>query len=445
MCSEALVDRPERVDPAERPTLRLRELEREIRELAAHIAAATCRWLCLIAEFDERRGWAVDGIVSCAHWLSWRCSIGLGTAREHVRVARALHNLPLVREAFSRGELSYCKVRALTRIATPQTERQLLELARHATGAQLEKVVRGYRRAQRATLDRATAAHERRYVSWDWDEDGSLRFEGRLSADDGALFLQALEAAEGPALMGAGATEISAETPVRGTPFQRRADALATLARTALAAGTRERQGGDPVEVVVHVDAHTLISDEITDRSELDRGPALAPETARRLGCDAALTRIIEKDGTPLTISRRARTIPPALRRALRARDHGCQFPGCTNSRYLHAHHIHHWARGGPTILSNLIQLCSYHHRLVHEGGFRVERAGRRKIRFRRPDGREIPSAGPVKRATGPGLRHQHRNHGLSIDQRTCTPRSAGDKLDYDIAVEGLLRVAPPP
>jgi hypothetical protein len=413
--------------------------------LGAHIAAATCRWLCLIGEFDERRGWAVDGIISCAHWLSWRCSIGLGTAREHVRVARALRDLAQVRERFSRGELSYCKVRAISRIATSETESQLLELARHATGAQLEKVVRGCRIAQRATREQSQRAHERRYVAWSWDADGSLRFEGRLPADEGALLLRALEAAEGPALMGAGPAEISAETPIRGTPFQRRADALATVARAALAAPEAERHGGDPVELVVHVDADTLGSERIVERSELEHGPALAPETARRLGCDAALTRIIERDGRPLSISRRNRTIPPALKRALRSRDHGCQFPGCTNTRYMHAHHIHHWGKGGPTKLENLVQLCSYHHRLVHEGGFQVERAGRRKIRFRRPDGREIRPAGPSKPARGWGLRQQHRSRGLNIGPNTCTPKSAGDKLDYEIAVEGLLRRAPPP
>jgi hypothetical protein len=423
----------------------LSQLEEEIRELGAHIAAATCRWLCLIAEFDDRRGWAVDGIVSCAHWLSWRCSIGLGTAREHVRVARELRDLALVREAFSRGELSYCKVRAITRIATPGTESQLVELARHATGAQLEKVVRGYRSAQRATVERAQESHERRYVAWSWDEDGSLRFEGRLPAEEGALLLSALEAAEGPPLMAAGAPEVTAKTPVRGTPFQRRADALATVVRMALAAEQLERQGGDPVELVVHVDAQTLASERIVESSEFERGLSLAPETARRLGCDAALTRIIERDGKPLSVSRRTRSIPPALRRALRSRDHGCRFPGCTNTRYLHAHHIHHWASGGPTKLENLIQLCSYHHRLVHEGGFQVELAGRRKIRFRRPDGREIPLVGSCKPATGASLTHQHRSRGLRINANSCTPRSAGDKLDYDIAVEGLFRKAAPP
>lgn len=245
--------------------------------------------------------------------------------------------------------------------------------------------------------------------------------------------------------MGAGAPEISAATPVCGTPFQRRADALATVARTALAAQELERHGGDPVELVVHVDAQTLDSDRVVERSELERGPALAPETARRLGCDAALTRIIERDGKPLTVSRRTRTIPPALKRALRSRDHCCRFPGCTNTRYLHAHHIHHWARGGPTAIGNLVALCSYHHRLVHEGGFQVELVGRGKVRFRRPDGREIALTGPCRPATGAGLEHQHRRRGMTITSNTCTPRAAGDKLDYDIAVEGLFRRAAPP
>lgn len=420
----------------------LRELERQIRELNAHIAAATCQWLLLVGEFDQRRGWALDGINSCAHWLSWRCSIGLATAREHVRVARRLNDLPLVCAAFARGDLSYCKVRAITRIATPEMEARLVELARHATGAQLEKVVRGCRRAQRATLGQARRAHERRYVSWDWDHDGSLRFEGRLPAEDGALLLAALEAAEGPDLMGPGPAEISAETPVGGNPYERRADALATVARCALAMSEARRAGGDPVELVVHVDAVTLAAERVSERSELQEGPTLAPETARRLACDAALVRIAERDGRPLSISRRARTIPPALRRALRSRDDGCRFPGCTHHRYLHAHHIHHWAKGGQTNLDNLVQLCSYHHRLVHEGGFQVEHAGRRTIRFRRPDGRLIPPAGPCKPAAGPDLRCRNHARGLTIDQDTCAPLSAGDKLDYNIAVECLLTTA---
>jgi hypothetical protein len=362
-----------------------------------------------------------------------------------VRVARRLEELAVVRETFARGELSYCKVRAITRIATPQAEAELVDLARHATGAQLEKVVRGCVGAIRATNDRAQRAHEDRCLSWGFDRDGSLRFEGRLPAEDGALVLCALEAAADGPLYGAAPKDASAEAPGRATPYQRRADALVALARAGLAACGVKRSGGDPCELVVHIDQATLVGNAVGDRSELaapgtaGEPLALAPETARRLGCDAAVVAIIERGGQPLSAGRRTRSVPPALRRALRARDHGCRFPGCTHTRFLHAHHIHHWAKGGATRLDNLIELCSQHHRLVHEGGYTVERAGRRGVRFRRPDRRAIPHAPRVQPARGPGPAMRHRDAGLNIGPATCTPLSAGDRLDYDIAVRCLL------
>jgi hypothetical protein len=407
----------------------LQDLERDICELAAHLAAATCRWLSLVAEFDERRGWAELGVPSCANWLSWRCGIGLRAAREQVRVGRALRGLPLINDAFGQGELSYSKVRALTRVATPATEADLVEIAHHATGAQVEKLVRGYRGALSATLAGAQQAQERRYCSWFWDDDGSLRVNARLSGDEGALLLAALKAAE----------EQRPDEAETACAEAARADALVSVARAALAGGTGERAGGDPVEVVVHVDAESLAGDAVECRSELaDGGSALATETVRRLGCDAAVVGIIERDGEPLSVGRRKRTVPAALRRALRSRDGGCRFPGCEHRRFLHAHHIQHWARGGPTELGNLVQLCSHHHRLVHEGGFMVERAGPAGVRFRRPDGQVIPAACETGHAAGHGIERQHLARGLRMNADTCRPRSAGDRLDYGIAVEAL-------
>lgn len=379
------------------------------------------------------------------HWLSWRCSLGLSTAREHVRVARRLTELALVREAFAQGQLSYCKVRAITRIAEPHIEAQLVELARHATGAQLDKVVRGCVRAIRATEERARDAFQGRSLSWSFDHDGSLQFEGRLSADEGALLLCALEAAAETPLYGSPGKDASAEAPARATPYQRRADALVTLARAGLAVADAKRSGGDPCELVLHIDEATLGVDTVQDRSEVTVPGAaadpvpLAPETARRLGCDASLVPIIERAGEPLSVGRRRRTVLPAMRRALRARDRGCRFPGCTHTRFLHAHHIHHWAKGGHTRLDNLIELCSHHHRLVHEGGFTVERVGRRGVRFHRPDGRAIPGAPRVQPLRGSALERQHRDAGLEIGPTTCTPLSAGGRIDYDIAVRCLL------
>ncbi|HTP21197.1 MAG TPA: DUF222 domain-containing protein [Solirubrobacteraceae bacterium] len=427
MCSSAVLTEGQ----GEAPTS-LETLEREICELAAHIAVATCRWLELVAEFDDRGGWAEWGVKSCAHWLSWRCSIAPGAARERVRVAHRLQELPLVREAFSKGELSYCKVRALTRAATPATEAGLLEIARHATGAQLEKLVRCYSGALSATLGAAQQSLERRYLRWSWEDDGSLRLEARLPADDGAIVLNGLRAAEEMRRAeGMRAEEMATTEPMVASPAgAARADALVAMARSASGAGC---------ELVVHVDAETLASDAVSERCHLADGPTVAPETMRRLGCDAAVVRIVERDGRPLSVGRRTRTIPPALRRALRSRDTGCRFPGCTHERFLHAHHIQHWARGGPTALENLVQLCSYHHRLVHEGGFRVEASGPGSVRFRRPNGQLVAPAPECARARGPALGEQHRARGVAVDANTCRPLSAGDRLDYGLAVEVLL------
>jgi hypothetical protein len=436
------------------PATPLEDLEREICELSAHIAAAMCRFLILLAEWDERGGWCEWGCRSCAQWLSWRCSITPGAARERMRVARRLVELPLVREAFAGGELSYSKVRAVTRVATPKTEEQLVVLARHATGAQLERLVRSYRGVLSATLDAARDSFDARRFSWHWEDDGSFSFRGRLTADEGALLVQAIDAAraQAPAYVdeqpppeaAEAADEASAEAlPAFMAPGptgdERDADALVAVARASLQHCEGARSGGDPCQLVVHVDAATLASDEVQVRSDLADGPSLAPETVRRLGCDAALVRIVERDGQPLSVGRRTRTVPPALRRALRSRDRGCRFPGCTHERFLHAHHIKHWARGGETSIDNLVTLCSYHHRLVHESGFGVERAGEHGVRFRRPDGRIVPAVGASGRARGPDLVARQRAGGLRVDDRTCRAVSAGDPLDYSIAVEGLI------
>jgi hypothetical protein len=366
-------------------------LEANITELAAHINAATARWLCLIAEFDRREGWAEWGCKSCGHWLSYRCGLSPAAAREHVRVARRLGDLPEIRAAFGRGELGYSQVRALTRVASSETEHQLVEIARHATAAQLETVVRAYRGVLEVELGQRAPEHRRRWVRCEHDDDGSLLIQGRLPAEEGALVLAALEAGR-DALRDGGSA--SAETTHIGDnsgggdrPGDRpgdgfesagervaasNADALLLMAQTMLSNGPAERSGGDCYQVLVHVDAGALAGPEHADEPDLcefEHGPALHPETARRLACDASLVRILERDGRPLSVGRRTRSIPSALRRALRSRDRRCRFPGCAQTRFLNAHHLDHWAHGGRTDLANLVQLCSHHHRLVHEGG----------------------------------------------------------------------------
>ena len=261
-------------DPAELP---LERLEHEITELAAHINAGSCRWLELIAEFDRREGWGSWGCRSCAEWVAWQCAVTPRAAREHIRVARCLEELPLIHEEFARGRLSYSKVRALTRVAEPDTEEDLIELATHATAAQLERVVRGLRRV---SSEEADEHHANRYLVCWWEDDGSLSVRGQLPPEDAALFLKALDAShdrlrEFAPPPGSG----SAEPPPH--PRQTHADAFVAMAETSLSrarAGPEDRFDANNYQVMVHVDASTL-SHDARGQVRIADGPALAPES----------------------------------------------------------------------------------------------------------------------------------------------------------------------
>lgn len=155
------------------PEREIRALEDQITELAAHIHAADYRLLTLIRQFDESAGWADPGLRSCAHWLNWKCGIGLNAAREKVRVAHALGQLPKISASFSKGEISYSKVRAMTRVATPENEEFLLMIALRGTASHVERAVRQFRRAKRnEALEAENDRHERRRLVWHMDEDG---------------------------------------------------------------------------------------------------------------------------------------------------------------------------------------------------------------------------------------------------------------------------------
>jgi hypothetical protein len=455
-----------RADAPRSSVLTLPELEARLAELAGHLNAATHRFLVLLAEFDRREGWADGAVRSCAHWLGWKCGIDLGAAREKVRVARALEALPRVSAAMGRGELSYSKVRALTRVATPETEEALLMIALHGTAHHVEAVVRGFRRARQAVeLSREARQHAGRALRWFHDEDGSLVMQVRLPATDGAIVLRALERAVEMAREDERRRDVSAETsgavgcsasessPSAGhvpaetsepadSPTQRRADALVRPAESWLARGDAALPGGERQTLVVHVDARTLAADA-EGRSELDAGPALAAETVRRLGCDASLVAILEdRDGRILDVGRRTRSIPPSIARALRSRDRSCRHPGCTHTRYVDGHHVEHWAHGGATKLSNLVLLCRRHHRLVHEGGAGVRVLDDGAIVFTDAIGRRIEAA---PRTTG-SARHlvdEHARQGPAIDPHTAAGRWRGERLDLDWTVGALCSLGP--
>ncbi|HKZ73636.1 MAG TPA: DUF222 domain-containing protein, partial [Steroidobacteraceae bacterium] len=260
--------------------LSTRELEAQLTELAGQLNAANHRLLVLIAEFDRRNGWSDWATQSCAHWLNYRCGIDLGAARERVRVAHALEKLPRIAAEMARGKLSYSKVRALTRIACSQNEEYLLSIALHGTASHVEKLVRHYRRAKDAEeLSREARQQAGRGISCFFDEDGSLVLNGRLPAEAGALLLEAFDAA----MKEIPPPDVSAETPgERPSIAVRRADALAVIAESFVAQGSDALQGGERHQIVVHVDAEAL-RDRCAGRCELEEGPALAAESARRL------------------------------------------------------------------------------------------------------------------------------------------------------------------
>ena len=341
----------------------------EIALLCAHITAATYRLLCLLRVYEEEERW--QGFRSCAHWLSWRTGISLGPAREKMRVARCLPSLSLIPEAFAKGELSYSKVRALTRIANPENEEKLLDFSRHGTTAHVERMVRHWRRLDRGDASEAARAERRGLSVWLTDE-GSYEVRGRLNPEVGALLVKALEVAEGRLYR----AERRAQTEHLTTALQRRADALGLWL---------EERVQPQVQLVVH----SFKGEEQEKRKEhrerehdqemstvlvTEEGSSVSAETSSRLACDAEVVPIARgADGSVLDVGRRRRTVGWRLRKALEARDGGCRFPGCDSRARTHAHHITPWAEGGETAMTNLVLLCPFHHRAVHEGGWRVE------------------------------------------------------------------------
>src|SRR5881397_3196230 len=422
----------------------LDQLGDEIAELSAHLDAATARLLDLIRDFDARGGWNT-GFMSCAHWLCWRVGLELRAARERVRVARALGTLPRLAKALGRGELSYSKVRALTRVATPETEERLLAVGRAGTAEHVERIVRGWRRVDRiAEAQESTRRHQRRALHVYQDEDGMVVVRGRLEPEAGAVLMKAVEA--GREALYRRRDDVSAETRPDGLPRtgliiaddpptlgQQQADALALIAETALHHGIDPGAPGERYQVVVHIDAHVLADADAPGQSVLEDGTHVSAETSRRLACDAS--RVVMQhglDGRVVEVAARTRTIPPALRRALHHRDRGCRFPGC-GSRFGQGHHIRHWANGGPTTLSNLAILCRRHHRAVHEEGYQVERHSDGELRFRGPDGRLLPELLPgVALPADPvhGLRSRHEAQGLDLHARTAMPGWLGERLN---------------
>ncbi|MHA6629776.1 DUF222 domain-containing protein [Pseudonocardia sichuanensis] len=452
--------------PTPSPTRNLRDLESELLSLAGHIAAAECRFLQVLAEFDDRDGWAGAGIRSCAHWLSWRAGMSLRTATDHLRVAHALQRLPQITEAFAAGQISYSKVRALTRITGTDTaaltriaaaiaagepqlrhltvadattaEQLLLNLALSGTASHVETIVTAVRRRHTPPAD--TAAH--RSLTWHWDNDGSLVLRGRFTPDAGAALIAAIEA-QTPAPTSTTPTPTPTPSPpdlkqraIEQEPgpatdrvAARRADALLALATTRPDEVVERGQA----QVIVHLDA-------TTGTAQIRGGPELPATTAERLACDARVHALLDdRTGNRMYFGRSRRLASPAQIAALTARDGTrCQFPGCTHTRHLHAHHVIPWWAHGRTDIDNLVLLCAFHHGVIHDHGYRIHRLTDR-WQFLRPDTTPIPTTGPPLTGNTERLIEMHTRAGLRIDRTTLTPNWYGERLDPEPILDALL------
>ena len=418
--------------------LSLDALESEITSLASSLACSQARWLSLLAEFDRREGWASWGMRSCADWGAWRCALSSRSAREQVQVARSLCELPLIRAEFECGALSYSKVRALIRIAEPESESALLELAAEMTASQLEGAVRSLVRVDEVSAGEREA---RRRVSWFWEDDGCLELRVCLPPEEGALVLTAIDSAREELFLlddQSGTDELADESeggtavPLepRPIPPPTNADALLFVCEKAL-----KRAGptscSDRHQVVVHLDLDQ-------DHAHIESGPALHPTTARRLGCDAAALAQIERGARPLSIGRRTRVVSPQIRRALSGRDPACRFPGCRSRRGLDAHHIRHWQDGGETSLENLVLVCRRHHRELHEGGCSVEQVpGEADFRFTDPYDRLLEASPQLRPA---GARPPGQPRGVPPTSAAILTGS-GEPVARSLAIDALIAI----
>ncbi len=445
------------------------EIADQITTWAGRIAAGEARLLAYVGEFEAREAWGGPGMLSCAHWMSWRLGMGLGAAYERVRVARALRVLPKIAGAFAAGQLSWTQVRAVTRVATPADEQTYLHAARHASGAQIERLTRGVRRARRLAEYEANpdAVGERTRCVVRYEEDGTMVITARLPAEQGAVVLAAIEQARaeldeqrrhaqaGEAGCGklSSAGESSADQdppsgigapdgdppadgalPTEGDsrgdpagcgklssaeePAANRADGLLRLCQRLLDVRGQQR----PEAARRSRSRLTVRLDPLSGWARLPDGELLPPAAALAV-CDLG----------------RARREPDLALRELLCLIDGerCRFPGCARRRKLHAHHVTEWAAGGRTDLANLILLCSRHHTLVHADGYRLTVHADRRLDVATSDGASIPHLPSPHWQPAADL---DRGHG--VGPNTLPPRATQPRIDLGYAVSVLMQQA---
>jgi uncharacterized protein DUF222/HNH endonuclease len=334
-----------------------------------------------LRRFDTSGEYAADGALGIVSWLRWKCKLSGGAAAERVTISRQLEQLPGTQKAFASGDLGYQHVAILARTAehvgvaeVRKAEASLLKAAETMDPGQFTGVAKNFEHCVDAAgaLAEANRAYERRYLHISEPTDGLVRLDGVLDAEGGAILRNAVN------------DRMLPQANDDRTPGQRRADNLVEICRRP--GGHHADGAGSRPHLIVRAGLDTLAGTAGAPAGELEWGGLVPSETVRRLACDSALTRITGKGELDAEVSRAARTIPPATRRALADRDRGCVAEGCGRPpQWTDAHHLKHWISGGPTTMLNLILLCRPHHRMVHEAGWGLRRSSNGRWALVRP------------------------------------------------------------
>jgi Domain of unknown function (DUF222)/HNH endonuclease len=341
-----------------------------VHELNRVVSSAQREMLSCLAELERHEAWLDDGAHDMPHWVSMQLGISRWKAERWVAAGAALESLPAIAASFDAAEIGIDKVVKLTRFATPDDEEAPLAWAGEVASGAIRRRGEELRRADRVEVEQI---EEDRWLAWRWTDEGRrLLLEAELPAAQGTVVTEALDrlADEIPAMPG---------EESRMLIGRRRADALAV----ACASG---RHADGDATVVIHVQAETLADDDANART--DDGVVLPMQVAHRFLCNAKVQTVVEAaDGSVVGLGRTKREPSAWMVRQLRYRDSSCTFPGCGNRRFTQAHHIRWWSRGGSTDLDNLALVCTFHHRLVHEHKWNLERTRSGAVRWLRPDG----------------------------------------------------------
>ena len=405
------------------------ELRRAIPELQAHIFAAEARKLELMAEYDRRELYGDDLAKSTGHWVGWKCGLPPRVASEQVKVARAIEGLTQIKDGFGSGELSFHQVSALSKVATPETEQMLIGWAKDCTVGQLNRVTASYRRVSKpAAGDPDDDLRYKEFFHYFVDEDDFTNVRARLGPEKGAGFVEAMEDVREQLLRDASSQEKEERRPFYDATT---ADAFALLCESYIAGQPREANR----VITAHIDVDVLAGLSEHGRCHTEEGMALPLETLERWACDCSVIPVLESNGELLDIGRKSRNIPTGMRRAMVQRDGGCRFPGCGQKRFIQGHHVEYWTRDlGPTKLPNLLSLCRYHHRCLHEGGYFIRENRTGQLEFVSPTGKVL-NGGPSLGVRGPNLKQRHLRKGLHLTHRTTESTWDGSTVDLDLVV----------